>query len=139
MNVDDKRIEHGRIMGLSNRKYEKKCIFCGKEEHYAKGYCKNCFARYLRRGTAEYKIPKGRKTIPLNENQINKALVLVTASRFDLYKNKLLCNETFNNWIKGNSKPTYNKLKKIFDFLNLDIVKELEIEEKYLGRRKRSI
>lgn len=136
MNNADRRIESARKMGLANRKYQKKCTFCGKEEHYQHGYCKNCFARYLRKGTAEYKIPKKRKTIPLTENQINKALVLVTASRFDLYKNKLICSETFNSWIKGSTKPTYKKLKRIFVFLNLDIIKELEIEEKYLNIRK---
>lgn len=34
---------------------KKICLFCKEEkEHYAKGYCKNCYARYKRRGTPEY-------------------------------------------------------------------------------------
>lgn len=34
---------------------KKICLFCKEEkEHYAKGYCKNCYKRYKRRGTPEY-------------------------------------------------------------------------------------
>ena len=43
----------GKIMGIKNRKYEK-CSYCGNK-HYAKGYCRRCYARYLRNGTIEYK------------------------------------------------------------------------------------
>lgn len=52
-------------MGLKNRKYENKCIYCGKEEHYAKGYCKACYCRLRRHGTLEVLKrgvkPNGRK------------------------------------------------------------------------------
>ena len=30
------------------------CSFCGSKKVYAKGLCNNCYARYLRNGTAEY-------------------------------------------------------------------------------------
>jgi hypothetical protein len=31
------------------------CSFCKQEkEYYAKGFCRNCYARYNRRGTPEY-------------------------------------------------------------------------------------
>lgn len=34
---------------------KKICLFCKEEkEHYAKGYCKNCYMRYKSRGTPEY-------------------------------------------------------------------------------------
>lgn len=32
----------------------KKCSFCGKEEHHAKGLCNNCYYRYRRNGKVEY-------------------------------------------------------------------------------------
>lgn len=34
---------------------KKICSFCKQEkEHYAKGFCRNCYARYNKRGTPEY-------------------------------------------------------------------------------------
>lgn len=47
------RKKQGKIMGLNNRKYDK-CSYCGNK-HYAKGYCRRCYARFLRNGTSEYK------------------------------------------------------------------------------------
>lgn len=36
---------------------KKVCLFCKQEkEHYAKGFCRNCYARYNKRGTAQYYI-----------------------------------------------------------------------------------
>ena len=32
----------------------KKCSFCGKEEHHAKGLCNKCYARYRLNGKVEY-------------------------------------------------------------------------------------
>jgi hypothetical protein len=32
----------------------KKCSFCGKEEHHAKGLCNNCYYRKYRNGKLEY-------------------------------------------------------------------------------------
>lgn len=32
----------------------RKCSFCGKEKYYAKGLCRNCYTRYITRGTVEY-------------------------------------------------------------------------------------
>lgn len=42
--------------GQNNHKIDK-CSFCG-EKHYAKGFCRNCYARFLRSGTAEYQAYK---------------------------------------------------------------------------------
>ncbi len=47
--------EMGHFLGLTTRKHEEKCEYCGKEEHYAKGLCRNCYARYLRNGFPELK------------------------------------------------------------------------------------
>lgn len=43
--------ERARQMGLKTRHYEEICTNCGKKEHYARGYCRNCYARYMRNGT----------------------------------------------------------------------------------------
>lgn len=37
-----------------NRIHEEKCDYCGKLEHYAKGFCRSCYARYNKKGTPEY-------------------------------------------------------------------------------------
>lgn len=36
-------------VGKSNRKYENKCTECGIESHYAKGLCRNCYAKMKRK------------------------------------------------------------------------------------------
>ncbi len=43
-------IKQGKIAGKLNRKHEEVCIYCGKAEHYAKGYCKNCYSRLMKTG-----------------------------------------------------------------------------------------
>ena len=40
-------------LGLSRRKYEKKCSYCGKEQHYSKGLCKACYNRLRNNGVLE--------------------------------------------------------------------------------------
>lgn len=39
---------------------KKKCLFCGSDRYYAKGYCKNCYARTKYTGTPEYQ-ERGQK------------------------------------------------------------------------------
>ena len=39
---------------MNKRVHEEICDYCGKLEHYAKGYCKNCYTRLQKRGTLEY-------------------------------------------------------------------------------------
>ena len=34
------------------------CTHCGSDKYYARGLCKNCYARMLRRGTPEKHVPK---------------------------------------------------------------------------------
>lgn len=55
--------EHTKEMGLKNRKHEEKCDYCGKEEHYALGYCKVCYNRLKRTNKIERTNNRGRKTI----------------------------------------------------------------------------
>ena len=46
------------------------CSFCKQEkEHYAKGFCRNCYARYNRRGSPEYFV----WTRQSNEERLAKA------------------------------------------------------------------
>lgn len=45
----DKDKERVRQMGLSNRKHFG-CTYCGKDEHYAKGFCISCWKKW-KRGT----------------------------------------------------------------------------------------
>lgn len=35
------------------------CTFCGDLKHYAKGLCRGCYARRLKRGTPEYRVKPG--------------------------------------------------------------------------------
>lgn len=53
--ISESRLRHAKEMGMQTRKYEEVCISCGKKEHYAKGLCRNCYARMLRNGDAEYR------------------------------------------------------------------------------------
>lgn len=48
-------------VGLNNRKYAEKCTYCGKEEHYAKGLCKNCYCRAWQNGTPKYRKERDKK------------------------------------------------------------------------------
>ena len=43
------RTEHYRQMGLNNRKHFG-CTYCGKDKHYARGFCESCYNKW-RRGT----------------------------------------------------------------------------------------
>ena len=51
----EKMAENARKIGLKNRIYDNKCSYCGKEKHYAKGLCRNCYCRLKRNGKVEYK------------------------------------------------------------------------------------
>lgn len=55
---------------LAELQPKKLCSFCGKEKHYAKGLCRNCYWRNLRNGTAEYKQKKGRKEKPTKQKTV---------------------------------------------------------------------
>lgn len=45
----------------------RKCSYCGREDVYAKGLCKNCYARQLRNGAVGY---KGNLKGPRSKNAI---------------------------------------------------------------------
>ncbi len=115
---------NARRIGLKNRKYEEKCTYCGKEEHYAKGYCKACYNRYKRNGFVEPKYNGRSKRPPkLTEKQIKRFLKDVKKN-----KNKLQNSNYFNKWFKGIYKPTFNSAKKIYEELGINIYKRLKIE-----------
>ena len=49
------KVERAVAFGRSRKKENKEiCTYCGKSPVYAKGLCKNCYSRYMRRGTPEY-------------------------------------------------------------------------------------
>ena len=50
--------EQARKMGLNTRQHEEKCDYCGADNHYAHGLCRNCYTRYMRNGSPEYKKEK---------------------------------------------------------------------------------
>ena len=43
----------GHSMRSQVKNKDKKCIHCGIDKHYAKGYCRNCYTRNNRNGTPE--------------------------------------------------------------------------------------
>ncbi len=53
--VSEKVKEATRKMGLNNRKHEEKCDYCGANNHYANGLCRNCYERLRRNGDLEYR------------------------------------------------------------------------------------
>lgn len=125
-------------MGKNTRKYEEKCTFCGKKEHYTKGYCKNCYARYNRNGHVEYEEKElvDKKTIPLTEEQIKKGLDLVYMFEYMIIKNKLLDRATIWHYKQGDSSPRFTSLKKCFDFFGIDIFDRLNIDDKYRDTKR---
>lgn len=48
-------------LGKSRRKEKQNCSFCKQNVVYAKGLCRNCYARYLRNGTPQYYVSKNAK------------------------------------------------------------------------------
>lgn len=50
--------------------HEKKCNYCGKVEHYAKGLCKNCYNRLWKRGTLEYYKPPTESWYERNKEKV---------------------------------------------------------------------
>lgn len=61
--------ENARIMGLKNRKYEKKCTYCGKEEHYSHGLCRACYARQRRTGQLDTKEQRVERRLQVLEER----------------------------------------------------------------------
>lgn len=120
------RKEMAREMGLRNRKYDEVCSYCGKPEHYAKGYCRLCYARYRRNGFVE-PLYNGRSKRPpkLTEKQIKKFLKDVKK-----YKNNLREMRNYFRWQSGNNYPTFNSAKKVYEELGMDIYKRLKIKVK---------
>jgi len=116
------------------RIYEEKCEFCGKKEHYAKGYCRACYSRILRKGTPEYRELLHKKIIPLNEEQTQKALNVIYTAAPILTKNKIIGHDSIFRFKKGR-KPKFKTIKRCFDFLGFDIFEELNIDEKYNNER----
>ena len=51
--ISESRIEHAREMGRNTRKHAEICDNCGRCEHYAKGYCRNCYTRLMRKRKGE--------------------------------------------------------------------------------------
>lgn len=47
---------------------ERKCSFCGSDNHYAKGLCEPCYNRLRRTGTLEYKDRSGPRPQTWGEN-----------------------------------------------------------------------
>ena len=131
-------IKLARRMGKNTRKYEEKCTFCGKNEHFARGYCRNCYARYNKKGTVEYTEKEliNKMTIPLTEEQIKKGLELVYMFEYMIIKNKLLDRATIWHYKQGHRVPKFTILKKCFDFFGIDIFDKLKIDDKYRDTKR---
>ena len=123
-------------MGLSSRKYEEKCTLCGKNEHYAKSYCTACYHRFLRKGTPKYcdRELLHKKNIPLTEEQITKALDIIYTFQYSLTKSNTISYDSINRYRKGKI-PTIKMIKRCFNYLGLDIFKELNIDDKYKDKK----
>lgn len=122
------RAKHAKQMGLNNRKYEEKCSYCGKEEHYAKGYCKNCYARYVRNGFVEPKYDGRSKRLPkLTKKQIR--IFLKDLKKFKK-ENKISKNncKQYYDWINKKYKPTFRSVEKVYSNLGIDIYSRLKIK-----------
>lgn len=118
------REANARRTGLKNRKYEEKCSYCSKDEHYAKGYCKTCYARLRRNGYVEPKYNGRSKRPPkLTEKQIKRFLKDIKKN-----KNKIDGKVGYNRWINKENAPTFNSAKKVYEELGIDIYKRLKIE-----------
>ena len=126
----------GHIIGKHNRKYEEVCTFCGRNEHYAKSYCKVCYARYRKHGRVEYKELKHKRTIHLTPSQIKKGLDVVYFFEYILIKNKVMDRANIWRYKTQNRQPSFRILKRCFDYLGLDIFNELWIDDKYRDDRK---
>ena len=127
--------ESARQMGLNSRKYEKKCNHCGIEEHYAKGYCRNCYTRLHKKGTLEYRELLHKKIIPLTTEQSDKAINIMDKYASILTKADIIGWDSFSRYRRGR-KPSYKTIKKCFNYLGLDIFKELKIDDKYKNPKK---
>ena len=115
---------NARRIGLKNRKYEEKCTYCGKDEHYAKGYCRNCYNRYRRNGFVEPKYDGRSKRPPkLTEKQIKRFLK-------DLKKHRKRIEDKrgYYRWTTGEASPTFSSAKRIYSQLGIDVYKRLKIE-----------
>lgn len=117
-----------------HRLYKEKCTFCGKNEHYAKGYCRNCYARFLKKGTVEYRELLHKKNIPLSKEQISKALNIIYSTAPILVKGNMIGYDSLCRYKKGRI-PRIKMIKRCFDYLGLDIFEELNIDNKYKNKK----
>ena len=131
--------KNARKIGLLSRKYEEKCNFCGKKEHYAKGYCRNCYNRYWRKSTVEYRELLHKHIIPLNKEQIEKGKEILYIGAPSLVKNNIIDYSYLSRYKNSNRQPRFTTFKKCFDFLGIDIFEELNIDEKYKDPKKYKI
>ena len=84
---------------------KKICSFCKQEkEHYAKGFCRNCYARYNKRGTPEYYIWVKQS----DEERLEKA-----RKNFNRYRKKHPKKVAIaqSNWYKKNKEKVSNYKK----------------------------
>lgn len=117
-------------VGFKNRKYKEECTNCGKKEHYALGYCRVCYNRYLKTGSPVRKELKTKFRIKLNEEQKELAKNIIIENAAIIRKKKLIHYSTLIDWKNGIFlRPSL--LKKVFDDLGIDIYSALNIEDKY--------
>lgn len=117
-------------VGFKNRKYKEECTNCGKKEHYALGYCRVCYNRYLRTGSPDRKELKVKFKIKLNEEQKELAKDIIIKNATTIKEKKLIHYSTLIDWEKGIFlRPSL--LKKVFDDLGINIYSALNIEDKY--------
>lgn len=129
-----------REMGLKNRRHEERCEYCGKEEHYAKGLCKNCYNRKNRTGTVEYYENKVKKNIRLSKEQVEKGLEDIWKEREKLEKeDRLKIYKRRYQYKKYGNKISYKALKELYRKIGKDIIKEIGIEKKYTNAKKYNV
>lgn len=91
-------------------KYEHRCSYCGRTDHYyAKGLCRSCYDRLRRNGTFEKQYPHGVGTRPdLWSNNTKKILELYRGGtrQADIVKEVGLTRQAVSLVIKKYAKPT---------------------------------
>jgi hypothetical protein len=95
----------------------RKCSFCGKEKHYAKGLCKNCYTRYIKRGTVEYYVglSKEERLIKSRENsntyrKKHPEEVAITKAKWEK-RNKERRKEYKRQWYLKNRERILEKIR----------------------------
>lgn len=54
------KVQRARNLGKSRRKQPIYCWYCGKPA-YARGFCRNCYSRFMRNGSVDYIQPRKEK------------------------------------------------------------------------------